>query len=167
VRSSTSFGINRLKTNCEWFSSLGFSPLTKKLTMSTQQLYSVEKKFRIVGDQAQWAQAYMDINPQMIAGFFDFVPVDGTMPVDRFAQVNLWQQLLGNLARVPGALQGYDMMKIFAFVAQLGGLKNVNRFRVQVMPDQQVVQQAAAGNVVPMRSNLNEPGQVPGMGSTG
>jgi hypothetical protein len=167
VRSSTSFGINRLKTNCEWFSSLGFTPLSKKLVMSTQQLYTAEKKFRIVGDQAQWAQAYMEVNPQMIAGFFDFVPVDGTMPIDRFAQVNLWQQLLGNLARVPGALQGYDMMKIFAFVAQLGGLKNVNRFRVQVAPDAQVAAQAQAGNVVPMRTNMNEPGQIPGMGSTG
>lgn len=167
VRSSTSFGINRLKTNCEWFSTVGFAPLASKLAMSTQQLYSAERKYRIVGDQAQWAQAYMNINPSMIAGFYDFVPVDGTMPIDRFAQVNLWQQLLGSLSKVPGALQSYDLSKIFAFVAQLGGLKNINRFRIQIQPDGVLQQQAASGNVVPMRSNMNEPGQIPGMGATG
>ena len=167
VRSSTTFGINRLKTNCEWFSAQGFSPLAMKLTMSTQQLYSAERKYRIVGDQAVWGERFMNITPDMLGGFFDFVPVDGTMPVDRFAQVNLWQQLLGQLARVPGALNQYDLGKIFAFVAQLGGLKNISRFKVQVVPDGMLPQQAQAGNVVPMRANPNEPGQVPGMGATG
>lgn len=37
--------------------------------------------------------------------------LDGTMPVDRFAQVNLWQQLMASMARVPGALQQYDLGK--------------------------------------------------------
>lgn len=167
IRSSTTFGINRLKTNCEWFSNTGFAPLTKKLVMSTQQLYSGERKFRIVGDQALWMQAYMEVAPNDIAGFYDFVPVDGTMPVDRFAQVNLWQQLMASMARVPGALQQYDLGKIFAFIAQLGGLKNVNRFKVQIMPDAQMAGAAQAGNAVPMRANLNEPSQIPGMGGTG
>lgn len=167
VRSSTTFGINRLKTNCEWFSAVGFAPLASKMYMSTQQLYTAERKFRIVGDQALWAEPYMQVTPDMIAGMYDFVPVDGTMPTDRFAQVNLWQQLLGNLARVPGALQQYDLSKIFAFVAQLGGLKNIDKFRIQITPDGMMQQQAQMGNVVPMRSNPNEPGQVPGMGATG
>lgn len=167
VRSSTSFGINRLKTNCEWFSSVGFGPLASKLYMSTQQLYTGEKKFRIIGDQAIWADQYMNVNPSMIAGMYDFVPVDGSMPVDRFAQANLWQQMLGGLSKVPGALEQYDLGKIFAFVAQLGGLKNINKFKINVVPDGMMQGQAQAGNVVPMRTNLNEPGQIPGMGPTG
>lgn len=167
VRSSTTFGINRLKTNCEWFSTVGFGPLASKLTMSTQQLYTGEKKFRILGDQAMWADPYMSITPDMIAGMYDFVPIDGTMPVDRFAQVNLWQQLMASMSKVPGALQQYDLSKIFAFVAQLGGLKNINKFRIQVVPDGMMQQQAQMGNVVPMRSNPMEPGQIPGMGPTG
>lgn len=167
VRSSTTFGINRLKTNCEWFSATGFAPLSQKLIMSTQQNMSAEKQYRIVGDQAMWGQPYMAVNPETIAGFYDFVPVDGTMPVDRFAQVNLWQQLLANMARVPGALQQYDISRIFAFIAQLGGIKNINRFRIQLAPDQMLQQQAQQGNVVPMRTNPQEPGQVPGLGATG
>lgn len=167
VRSSTSFGINRLKTNCEWFSNVGFGPLASKLYMSSQQLYTGDQKFRIVGAQAMWASQYMNVTPDMIAGMYDFVPVDGTMPVDRFAQANLWQQMLGGLAKVPGALEQYDLGKIFAFVAQLGGLKNINKFKINVVPDGMMQQQAQMGNVVPMRANLNEPGQIPGMGPTG
>lgn len=167
VRSSTSFGINRLKTNCEWFSNVGFAPLASKLYMSSQQLYTGEKKYRIIGDQAMWADQYINVTPDMIAGMYDFVPVDGTMPVDRFAQANLWQQMLAGLSKVPGALEQYDLGKIFAFVAQLGGLKNINKFKLNVVPDGMMQQQAQAGNVVPMRPNLNEPGQIPGMGPTG
>ena len=109
----------------------------------------------------------MNITPQMIAGFYDFVPVDGTMPIDRFAQVNLWQQMLSSLSKVPGAMEGYDLSRIFAFVAQLGGIKNINRFKIQVMPDDVIARQAQAGNVLPIPQNPNEPGQIPGMGATG
>jgi len=52
-------------------------------------------------------------------------------------------------------------------VAQLGGLKNINRFRIQVVPDGMMQQEMQRGNVVPMRTNPSEPGQIPGMGPTG
>jgi hypothetical protein len=167
IRSSTTFGINRLKTNCEWFSMTGFSALSSKMVQCTQQLYGADKKFRIVGDQAKWLGQYIQVDPGVIMGQFDFVGVDGTLPIDRFAQVNLWQQLLTNLAGVPGMLQQYDMAKIFAFVAQLGGLKNIEQFKIEIQPDEVVRQQAAQGNAVPLRSNEMEPGQIPGMGPTG
>lgn len=167
VRTSSTFGINRLKTNCEWFSATGFSPLAMKMVMSTQQLYTLERKYRIVGDMAQWGEKYLQVRPGDIQGFFDFVPVDGTMPIDRFAQANLWQQMLGTISKVPQVMASYDIPKIFGFVAQLSGIKNINQFRVQVVPDAALADQAQQGNVVPLRANPNEPGQIPGMGSTG
>lgn len=167
VRTSTSFGVNRLKTNCEWFSATGFAPLTQKLMMSTQQLLDIERKYRIVGDMAQWSERYLNVGPREIQGFYDFVPVDGTMPVDRFAQANLWQQMFQTMSKVPQVMMSYDIPRIFAFVAQLAGLKNINQFRVQVMDPGVLQQQAQAGNMVPVRANMNEPGQIPGMGPTG
>lgn len=168
VRTSTTFGVNRLKTMCEWQSALGFSPLTYKLIASTQQLYDLERKYRIAGDVTQWGEKYINIAPNDLQGTYDFVPVDGTMPVDRYAQANLWQQLLGQMRGLPPVMMAYDIPKIFAFVAQLAGLKNINQFRVQVLPDQKMAAMTQAGNMVPMGGvNLNEPGQVPGMGSTG
>ena len=106
-------------------------------------------------------------SPADIQGFFDFVPVDGTMPVDRYAQANLWNQLFQTMSKVPPLMQQYDVAKMFGFVAQLAGLKNITQFRVQVVPDGLMQQQAAAGNVIPMKTNPAEPGQIPSMGATG
>lgn len=170
VRSSSTFGINRLKTNCEWFSATGFAPMSSKMVASTQQLLDIERKYRIVGDQAQWGEKYLMVSPDGIQGNFDFVAVDGTMPVDRFAQANLWQQMFGTMSKVPQIMQGYDIPRIFAFVAQLAGLKNINQFRINVVPDGMPMTGVPvnAGGAMPNgRSNLNEPGQIPGMGPTG
>jgi hypothetical protein len=117
----------------------------------------------------------MKIGPADIQGFYDFIPVDGTLPVDRYAQANLWQQLLGQVRNFPQIMAGYNMGGIFEWIAQLAGLKNIGQFRIQISPDQQLMLQAQAGNVVPMggqgRKPRNpeatiEPGQIPGMGQT-
>lgn len=168
VRSSTSFGVNRLKTTVEWMSVCGFAPWAQKLVQSSQQLYDMERKFRIVGDLGQWGQRFLTVNPEAIAGFYDYVPVDGTLPVDRYAQANLWQQIFAGLGKMPQVAGAYDMPKMFAFVAQLAGLKNISQFRINVMPDAQLAAQARAGNMVPIaQGNQSEPGQVPGNGPTG
>jgi hypothetical protein len=178
VRSSTTFGINRMKTTTEYMSSMGFSPWTQGLVQTTQQMFDDDREYKIVGDAAQWAGRFLRVTPDDIAGFYDFVPVDGTLPIDRFAQVNLWQQLMGQMAKIPQVMGGYDFAKIFAFVAQLAGLKNISQFRVQVVPDATMQNQVQAGNSVPatadpgnvvpigVNGGNKEPGQLPGMGQT-
>jgi hypothetical protein len=73
------------------------------------------------------------------------------MPVDRFAQATLWKDIMSQMARFPQLMASYDMGKIFEWVAQLAGLKNLNQFKIQVAPNQLLAQQAAQGNVVPMK----------------
>lgn len=135
VRTATGFGVNRMKTISEFMSAVGISSHAQRLVQTSQQFYTGEKKFRIVGDLAQSAgPAFMDITPDSIAGFFNFVPVDGTLPVDRMAQANLWKELLANIRNYPQIAMSYDLTRIFAWVAQIAGLKNINQFRIQVMP---------------------------------
>lgn len=149
IRTSTSFGINRLKTEAEYMAAMGWSPMAQMMVQNSQQYYSGEQKFRIVGDLAQEAgQQFVDVTPDSIAGFFDWVPVDGTLPVDRFAQANLWRTLLADIVKVPQIAQSYDIGRIFAWVAQLSGLKNINQFRIELQPDDVVAQQAQAGNLI-------------------
>lgn len=173
VRQSTTFGINRLKTTCEYFSAMGWSPLTQKFVQGTQQYYSAEKQMRVVGDLALMSPGFTNVTPETIAGFFDFVPVDGSLPVDRFAQANLWQTMLSQMSKVPQVMGQYDLGKIFGWVASLAGLKNLQQFRIQVADPGMLAQQAQAGNVVPMRpsgADLGRPPdqmQIPGMGATG
>jgi hypothetical protein len=181
VRTSTSFGVNRLKTIAEWFSAVGFDPLAQMTVQNTQQYYDGEMKFKIAGDLMLNAGAgFVTVTPDKIMGMYDFVPVDGTLPIDRFAQANLWQQLLGQMRTMPEIMMQYDMAGIFTWVAQLAGLKNINQFKIQVAPDQVLAMQAQRGNVVgmngrgpqpasarPNAAEVIEPGQVPGMGATG
>lgn len=169
IRTSSNFGINRLRVMCEMFSAQGFGPLAGELYKCTQQYYTLDRKYRIMGSMAELAENYMQVQPSDIAGSFDFVPVDGTLPIDRFAMANLWKELMSTAVTIPAIGQQYDFAKIFSYVANLGGIKNLNSFRLQaqVVPDDVLHNQAQAGNVVPMNSNPNEPGQIPGMGATG
>jgi hypothetical protein len=172
VRQSSTFGINRLKTTCEFFSAMGWSPFTQKLIQGTQQNYSSDQQYRIVGDIAAFSPGFAQVTPEMIAGFYDFVPVDGSMPVDRFAQANLWQTMLSQMTKVPQVMQQYDIGKMFGWVAQLAGMKNLQQFKVQIMDPGQLGQQVQAGNAVPITPGGADPGrppnqmQIPGMGAT-
>lgn len=183
VRTSTHFGTSRLKTQCEWWSPCGWAPLSMKLVQRTQEHYSAEKKFRLVGDLAQFSQDFVNVTPDMIAGFYDFEPVDGTLPVDRFAQANLWQMIIGQMQKHPEILMTYDIAKIFAWVAQLGGIKNLAQFKLT--QEDLLMRQMKAGNVIPLsqanreitgssagqmpkqRRNPQEPRQLAGVGPTG
>lgn len=183
VRSANVFGANRLKTQSEYFSAMGFAPLSQMLLQETQQRYSEEKQFKIAGDTAEEGAQFVQVTPEAITGFYDFMPVDGTMPVDRYAQVTMWTQLLGQLRSMPQIAESYDMGGIFAWVAQLAGLKNIKRFRINVRPDQDILRDAERGNVIGVGDARREtqgnggspenstgvPGttQNPGMGPTG
>lgn len=147
VRTSSSFGINRLKTNAEYFSATGFQGLSQLMLAQTQQMMDGQMKVRIAGDawNMPGAMKHLTVSPADIQGQYDFISVDGTLPIDRFAQVNMWTQLLQQMAQVPQVMMQYDIGMIFGWVAQLGGLKNINNFKIQVMqPD------AMPGNVIPL-----------------
>lgn len=176
IRTSTTFGVNRLKTIAEWFSAVGFDPLSQMLVKNSQQYYSGEKKFRIAGDLVNGAGAgFMTVDPTQLAGSYDYVPVDGTLPVDRYAQANLWRELLAQMRNFPQLMVQYDLGRIFEWVAQISGLKNITQFKVQLGSPEMLQQQAMMGNLVPMGggpggarsagpSGIPEPKQVSGMG---
>lgn len=134
VRTSSTLGINRLKTNCEYMSAMGFTPWAEVMLANTQQLYDEEQQLRIAGKAIGGPQGIM-VTPESIAGKFDFVPVDGTMPIDRFAVANLWKELAGTMMKMPQVAQQYDWAGIMGWIAQLGGIKNLDQFRIRVVPD--------------------------------
>jgi hypothetical protein len=152
VRTSTSFGINRLKTQAEFASACGWDPLSLMLVANSQQYFDMDLKLRIAGDLVNDAgPGFIQVNPDIIAGNFSFVPVDGTLPIDRNAQFQQWMQMLQILGSAPQLGMGYDLGGIFSWMAKLGGLKNISQFKVQITPDQILQQQMQAGNSVPMQ----------------
>jgi hypothetical protein len=186
IRTSSTFGVNRLKTNAEFFSCTGFADLAQIILQQTQQFMDQSKMLRVAGDQwmTPGAETQLRVSPEDIQGFYDFVPVDGTLPIDRFALVSMWGNLMSQMANAPAVLATYDLGKIFAYIAQLGGLKNIQNFKIKMADTAMLQNQAAAGNVIPMggpggksqgrsrgpsggQGGVPVPRQVAGMGPSG
>jgi hypothetical protein len=87
-----------------------------------------------------------------------------------------------------GLAQQYNFGGLFEWVAQMAGMKGIKQFRIEAVPDDVLAQQAMEGNVVPLKGGgyeggsssrtapsgdsaglgrIPEPGQIPGMGTTG
>lgn len=151
TRTSAGFGISRLKTIAEYISVSCFSGHASRLVQNSQQFYDGAKKLRIVGDLMLTAgMNFIQVTPDMISGAYSFVPVDGTLPVDRFAQATLWKDIFTQIVTIPGMGQTYDLGKLFAYIAQLAGLKNINQFKMQPMGQPQIDAQVQQGNLRPI-----------------
>lgn len=155
VRGSTGFSMNRLKTQAEYMSAMGMAPHSMMMVQSTQQHLDIERYYKLTGDLLPGQETGILVSPEDITGFFDYVPVDGTMPVDKLALANLWKELMTGVASSEVLMQKYDVGKIFAYTAQLSGAKNINRFKVQLEPDDVVARERAAGNLVPLSGAQN------------
>lgn len=166
VRTSTGFGVNRQKTVAEYISAMGMSPHAQKLVQQSQQWYAEEMPLKIMGSLAGDAQRFLTVTPEVIAGFYDLVPVDGTLPIDRMALVNLWQQFLVELQKLPPLMMQLDLWKLFSYIGQLAGIRNVQQFRVQVMPQGQNPNLAGNGNVIPIPMDRPHPGAAGNPGGT-
>jgi len=161
IRTSSTFSINRLKMNAEFMSAVGFQPLAAMLVQSTQQHFDEEMELKIAGN-TPGEQKTIKASPESIAGQFDFVSVDGTFPIDRFAQANLWRQIMVDMGSNPELAQRFDIGKVFEHVLQLQGIKNVDSFKVQVVPDAQAKAMAQAGQTTPVPQNRQgSPTQAP------
>lgn len=168
VRTSTGFSTNRLKTPAEYASACGWSPLSAIMLQNTQQLYDQEQKFRVAGslnlegrNPAVDEAGAMVVRPEDIAGFYDFVPVDGTAPIDRLAQATFWKELLVQLGNAPQLALEWDIGGMMAHAMKLTGERNVDRFRIRVASDEQLLNAAQQGNVVPLGGNSGKGGGTP------
>ena len=66
VRTSTGFGVNRLKTVSEYLSATAFSQHSQKLVQTSQQYYDARLKLRIVGATAAMAgPLFFDVRSQV------------------------------------------------------------------------------------------------------
>lgn len=187
IRTASMGSVNRLKTHTEYDSALGFDLLSRMFVSNSQQYYDSNLQLRLTGDIIGAQELAMNVTPEAIAGFYDFIPVDGTLPLDRFAMANLWREFVKDLAVMPPQIvQDYDISKIIAYVMQTAGAKNVQQFRFSVKADQDIQTQALAGNIVPVgggngtairnaipgrgvreQAGAGEPGQVSGVGASG
>lgn len=150
VRTAAEAGIQRHATTARIVSAQAIANLTMQMGINLQQFLSDEFMVRLLGKDGQ----EHPITRQDIAGDFHYPVHDGTMPLDRVAMLDAWQQILQAMLADPELRQRYDVGKTFEHVAELGGVRNIESFRVQVspQPDALVSDGVQSGNLQPVGS---------------
>lgn len=165
ARQTAAAGTSRGKAIAEFNGVGGFASLGRHLVQNSQQWYDGNLKLRIVGNLAQFAgEKFVMVDPAAIAGFYDYITVDGALPLDRFAQINLWKEMIAGVLSNEILASQYDIAGIFGWVAQLGGLRNIDSFRIVPTPMAQLQSQNQQGNIVPIKQNNPDNLQQPTQG---
>jgi len=94
------------------------------------------------------------VSPLDMAISYDLLVRDGSVPGGNFSEA--WLQLFQIIGTSPELTQQFDVTRIFMYIAQQLGAKNVEDFRRnvgqiqgQVLPDETVAREAEKGNLVP------------------
>jgi hypothetical protein len=154
IRSTQAGGVSRLKVMSEFMSAASFTPMFRMLLSGSRQMYSGEMQFKIAGSQTAGA-SQLSMDPSSIAGEFDFVPVDGTLPIDRFAMAAMYKEILMGAAQLPQVSGRYDLAGIFAWTAQMSGIKNLDTFKITPQNEQTILDEARRGNLVNTREVMD------------
>ena len=147
ARMSMQAGASRLSQLAVRISSQGFMGLAEQMIQNIQQFMPEEMWAEMTGDDGQPVSTLL--TPDMIMGTFQYQISDGSLPYDKMALIEVWQEILFGVAKDPELRQRYDIGRIFNYVAELGGAKNIGSFERQQTG----------------QPNILEPGQEPPQGA--
>jgi len=148
VRTSGAAAASRLAALTRVVSAQGMSSLSNQMSLNTMQWMTSEFHVRVAGDDGRLYP--LQISPDGIAGDFFYPINDGSLPMDKVALMDIWKQIIGLTLQDPEIRQTYSVPKIFEFVAELGGVKNIKSFKIQQGSPEQIRQQSQAGNLAPI-----------------
>jgi hypothetical protein len=119
----------------------------------TQQYMSKDTYVKIVGrysDQLKrtFGRDRVPVSPYDLAINYDLIVRDGSIPGGNFSDA--WISLFKTISQSPELIQQFDVTRIFIYIAQQLGAKNVEDFTKKIMPDEQVINEANKGNIVPV-----------------
>jgi len=134
-------------------------PLIARSIHNRQQFTSIGRYYEIVGRMAEdLGVESIFANLESIQGEFKYRPITGILPEDPARSAANWSNLMAAAGQLPQLQQPgpdgrmLDFRSIFNAIAEKSGITNIDDYYmdVQVMPDEQVAQQAQAGNMVPV-----------------
>ena len=165
TRSATEIGTitaqatNRLAVTARLMDENAIQELITQSINNRQQFTSIGRYYEMVGRMAQDLgidSIFADLED--IQGDFKYRPITGILPEDPSRMAANWSNLMGAAGQLPQLQQPgpdgrmLDFRSIFNTIAEKSGISNIDDYYmdVQVMPDEQVAQQAQAGNMVPV-----------------
>ena len=128
----------------------------------TQQYQTQDTYVKIIGRYAEQLKTIYGKNAKNakvsaydLAVNYDLIVKDGSIPGGNFSEA--WLEMFKVIGTNPELMKQFDITRIFMYIAQQLGAKNVEDFKrnigqvqPQVMADEQVASEAQKGNLVPM-----------------
>lgn len=148
VRTAGEAGASRLAARARYISAQGMVDLAEQMSLNIQQLMTMEFYLQVVG--AKGLQNPIPISPQMVAGDFYYPVNDGTLPLDKTAVLGVWKEIWMAIVSNPLLSAKYDAGKIFEYIAEIGGAKNIGQFQISAAPDASVAEGVTNGTLHPL-----------------
>jgi hypothetical protein len=126
----------------------------------TQQYMSEDTSIKIFGKYAEqllktFPKNRVKVSPNDIIINYDLIVRDGSIPGGNFSDA--WIDLFKVIGTTPELIRQFDVTRIFMYIAQQMGAKNVEDFRRDintvnqtVLPDERVIREVEAGNMIPL-----------------
>jgi hypothetical protein len=127
--------------------------------VNVQQYMTQETFVRVTGRHEEqlmkiFNKQRVPVSPLEMGINYDLIVRDGSIPGGNFSDA--WIQMFQIIAAQPELYQSFDLTRIFMYIATQLGAKNVEDFKRNVdriqptgMPDEEVLRQAQAGNIIP------------------
>lgn len=154
VRTAGEAAASRLASHARLISSQAIVDLTEQMSINLQQYLSDEFYISIVGQEGNTVP--LRVSPDQLAGDFQYPVNDGTLPLDKVALLDVWQQIMIACMKDQELRQQYSVPKMFEYAAELAGARNIAAFKIaggaqiNLQPTEAVDAAAQAGNIVPI-----------------
>lgn len=161
---TTTGAVNRLERLAKIIGLQGMQDIGYMFAAHTQQMMSEETYIKTIGRwQEELTKEFgdsikrgrMKVSPMDLLVDYDVFVRDGSVPGSNFSEswIRMWE-LMG---KYPALASKFDLVRIFRYIARNLGAKNISDFeigRAQIVPDEEVMRQAEAGNIVPAGGGL-------------
>lgn len=131
VRTAGESGASRMASLARIISAQGVVDLVTQMVVNIQQRVDEEFLGHLIGQMSQ--EANVKITPDRLSGDFHYPIHDGTLPLDRVALMEVWKELAMSIAQDPELRQTFSLPRIVEYIAELGGARNIDQFKLQVM----------------------------------
>lgn len=146
VRTSTEAAASRLAAQARVISAQGLVDLTEQWAVNVQQYMSRDFYLRVVGREGE--EKPLHVTPDQVSGDFYYPVHDGTLPMDKTALFEIWSQIFQVALKDEAVRSEYSIPRLFEHVAELGGAKNIESFRLRPQQDDEIQREVQKGNLV-------------------